>query len=68
MSTILLFFLKAKNCEFKFKTGAFEISMIQIMAWPIFKISGFRCTVNFDFASLYLWCSVDDFQMLGMVI
>ena len=35
--------------------------MIQIMARPFFKTSGFGCTVNFDFASLRLRCLVDDF-------
>ena len=36
--------------------------MIQIMARPLFKTFGFGCTVNFDFASLYLRCSMDDFK------
>ena len=35
--------------------------MIQIMARPFFKTSGFGCTVNFDLASLYLRCLVGDF-------
>ena len=39
--------------------------MIQVMARYFFKISGFGCTVNFDFASLYLclsgvWLTNDD--------
>ena len=42
----VLFFSKAKNWKLKF-TGAF-------------KTSRFGCTVNFVFASLYLWCLVDD--------
>ena len=29
--------------------------MMQIMARPCFKTSGFGCTANFDLASLYLW-------------
>ena len=37
--------------------------MIQIMARSFFNTSGFGCTVNFDFASLYLRCLVDDFQV-----
>ena len=35
--------------------------MIQIMARPFLKTSGFKGTVKFDFASLYLQCLVDDF-------
>ena len=34
--------------------------MTQIMTRLFFKTSGFGCTVNFDFASLYLRCLVDD--------
>ena len=34
---------------------------LQIMARPFFKTSGFGCTVNFVFATLYLWCLMDDF-------
>ena len=54
-----LFFSKAKYWKLKF-TGALERSMIQIMARPFYKTSGFGCTVNFVFASLHLWCLVDD--------
>ena len=54
-----LFLSKVKNRKLKF-TGALERSMIQIMARPFYKTSGFGCTVNFVFASLYLWCLVDD--------
>ena len=54
-----LFFSKAKNRKLKF-TGALERSMIQIMARPFYKTSGFGCTVNFVFASLHLWCLADD--------
>ena len=31
------------------------------MARPFYKTSGFGCTVNFDFASLYLQCLVANF-------
>ena len=39
--------------------------MVQIMARPCFKTSGFGCTVDFYFASLYLRCFVDDPQRQG---
>ena len=41
-------------------------SIIQIMARPFYKTSGFGCTVNFVLASLYLWCLVHDSLMQGM--
>ena len=40
--------------------------MIQITSGPFFKTSGFVCTVNFDFASLYLRCLVEVYRMQGM--
>ena len=41
LSTNLVLFSKAKNLKLKFKIGTLEISMIQIMARPFLKTSGF---------------------------
>ena len=60
MSMSLLFFSKKKNWKLKF-TGALEnVHDTNHMVRPFRKTSGFGCTVNFDFASLYLRCLVDD--------
>ena len=41
-----------------------------IKSWlgPFTKALSFKCTQNFDFVSLYLQCSVDDFKMQDMCI
>ena len=52
---------KGEGLKVKNLTDTLKISMIQIMTRPFFESSGFGCTVNFDFVSLYLRCLVDDF-------
>ena len=59
--------LSKSSCVFlcnlhEFISNSFAICLsYQIRARPFYKTSGFGCTVNFDFACLYLRCLVDDF-------
>ena len=56
-----LFYFQKRKDETDSLQVLWKIFMIQIIARPFFKTCGFWCTVNFDFANLYLQGLVDDF-------
>ena len=66
-SVSLSFFSEVKT-ESQSLQVLWKTSIIETMARPFFKTSGCGCTVNSDFASLYLRRLVDDFYMQGMRI
>ena len=39
-----------------------------ILAGPLYKTSGFKCTPEFDFVNSYIQCSDDDLKMQGICI